>query len=598
MAHFLVKNLLSLLALMAVSLYSNAQFIGRELPRQTERPNVVLILIDDLSHYGVSAYGANRIRSLNGSFPDQIFSTPNIDDLARNGLRFNNAFAHPLCENTRISLMSGMSNNRNYLQPKSQHASDITFGDTFKRAGYTTGLFGKWKQTRGTREIPGKEYIAQFGWDEYVAFDVVTEGQRFINPNLVVNGEVVDYQGRADLDPATGRRWYGPDIVNRHALDFIERHKGVPFFLYYPMLLVHDDHKPTPDTLPHSIFDNFDEVPHNRGEHHGNDFKYFPDMLAYMDKLIGRVVDKLDEVGVRENTLIVVLGDNGTKEIFAHILPDGRVYPGRKGGNADNGLHVPLILNQPGTIPVVDNGQVRVYDGLVDITDIYPTIAEAAGVEIPNADHLDGISFWAQVLGSEGEHRQSIHRWFIGNNNYKDEKHVVRFAFNKEFKRYAPSVDFPLGRFFDLRTDPLERVGDYKVELKWGLQRYSGLDVAQLSREQRNAYNTLGKVLDDNTIRRVSKLEIVPVNATMRVGETQLMGSRIYPQNATRSGVIWESSDPSVVSIDKFGAAKAIKPGTATITLFSWDDAEPLANNGSVSYIKGGLKAIQKVQVQ
>ena len=144
--------------------------------------NVVLILIDDLNHYGVTAYGANRLHSYDGEFTNKTFSTPNIDQLAKGGVRVDRAFAYPICENTRIALMSGKNNDRNYLRPKAQHSSDITFGDAFKRAGYATGLFGKWKQTRGTNEVAGKEYISEFGWDDYAAFDVVTEGQRYINP--------------------------------------------------------------------------------------------------------------------------------------------------------------------------------------------------------------------------------------------------------------------------------------------------------------------------------------------------------------------------------------------------------------------------------
>lgn len=148
--------------------------------------NVVLILIDDLSHYGVTAYGANRLHSYDGEFTKEEFATESIDALAQQGIRIDRAFAYPICENTRIALMSGKRNDRNYLQPKSQHSSDITFGDAFKKAGYATGLFGKWKQTRGTVEVSGKDYISEFGWDDYAAFDVVTEGQRYINPNLVI----------------------------------------------------------------------------------------------------------------------------------------------------------------------------------------------------------------------------------------------------------------------------------------------------------------------------------------------------------------------------------------------------------------------------
>ena len=536
-----MKMLIAVLALASLSLLTTGSAHAETAQNSERRPNVVLILIDDLSHYGVTAYGANRIRSWRGSFPDQEFSTPNIDQLARSGLRCDYAFAYPLCENTRVALMSGMGNDRNYLKPKSLHASDITFGDTFQRAGYATGLFGKWKQSRGTREIPGKDYLAEFGWDEFVAFDVVTEGQRFINPNLVINGEIVNYSGRKDLDPATGRRWYGPDIVNRHALEFIERHQDEPFFLYYPMILVHDPHKPTPDSVPHALFDNFDEVDHNRDGYTGDDHKFLPDMIAYTDKLIGNVVSKLDDLGLREQTLIIVLGDNGTKESFAHILPKGIVYPGRKGGNADNGLHVPLVLNQPSVIPSSDQGTARSYEGLVDITDIYPTIAEAAGVDIPNAENLDGISFWPQATGQPGEPRQTIYRWYIANNTYQDEDSILRFAFNKDFKRYAPTSRFPAGRFFDLRTDLLERKGDRKVELNWGLLRFSGLPIETLSGEQRRAYKQLGKVLDVNHLARVEKLAIASERSSMKIGETRVLQSQVYPEGARRRGVIWES---------------------------------------------------------
>ena len=190
---------------------------------QAARPNVVLILIDDLNHYGVTAYGANRISEWSGLFTNKTFSTPRIDRLAYEGLRCDNAYAYPLCEPTRIALMSGQYNSRNFLRCKAQHASEITFGDVFQRAGYATGIFGKWKQTRGTKEIHGKDYIFEFGWDEFCCFDVVGEGQRFINPNLVINGKQANYSQRKDLDPATGRRWYGPDICNRYALDFIDR---------------------------------------------------------------------------------------------------------------------------------------------------------------------------------------------------------------------------------------------------------------------------------------------------------------------------------------------------------------------------------------
>lgn len=565
---------------------------------KSDRPlNVVLVLIDDLSHYGVTAYGANRLHSYDGEFTNKEFSTPNIDALAKEGLRADYAYAYPICENTRIAFMSGKRNDRNYLRPKAQHRSDITFGDAFKKAGYATGLYGKWKQTRGSKEVPGKDYISEFGWDDYAAFDVVTEGQRFINPNLVINGEVHNYNGRSDLDPETGRRWYGPDIVNRHALTFIEENKDKPFFLYYPMILVHDDHKPTPDTKPNSIFDNFSEKAeyHNKG---GDDREYFPDMIEYMDKLIGNVVKKLEEEGVRDNTLIVVMGDNATKETFGHVLPDDTIYPGRKGGNADNGIHVPLVLNYPNGIPSNGGTGYRTYDGLVNLTDIYPTIAEAAGVPLPDAKNVDGMSFWKQAIGASKEHhRDYIYTWFIGNDTYKTND-VLSYAFTKHFKRYAPDADFPKGRFFDLRTDLLERKGKKVVKKKWGILQYSGLEINALTDEQRQAYDYLGALLDDHKITNVNDLQIEPLDSyTLKQGKVKQLIAQAFPSYAQRQGLVWHSSDTSVATINKFGELKAHTPGKVTISVFSWDDAEPLSANKPETFRTSGISDSVSIEV-
>ncbi|MFC1764693.1 sulfatase-like hydrolase/transferase [Planctomycetota bacterium] len=555
-----------------------------------DKPNVVLILIDDLSHYGVTAYGAGRISSAQGDFENRLFATPQIDRLAVEGLRCDNAYTYPLCEPTRIALMSGQYNSRNFLRCKAQHASEITFGDVFQRAGYATGIFGKWKQTRGTKEVHGKDYIFEFGWDEFCCFDVVGEAQRFINPNLVINGKIHNYMGRSDLDPATGRRWYGPDICNRYALNFIDRRKDKPFFLYYPMLLVHDEHKPTPDTQPHFLFDSFDEANHNRDGHTGDDRRYFPDMLAYMDKLIGKVVSKLDEHKLRKKTLVIVMGDNGTKECFAHVLSDGTVYPGGKGGNKDNGMHVPLIFSWPGTIPAGQDGQIRHYDGLVDVTDIYPTLCAAMGLTIPNSAALDGIDFWPQVMGATGEARQVIYTWYNGNSPATDLSQVLRYAFNKEFKRYAPHADYPQGRFFDLRSDPLEMVGDRKVRRKFNHYHRSGLNLAQLTVEQQAAYDELGKVINAHGHVPVTGLHITGPMRPLELGSTVTLTCRVTPAQATRQNVIWESSDATIASVDKFGLVTPHAPGSIKITAYSWDDAYPVAANMRQTYSRNGIQ--------
>lgn len=548
--------------------------------------NVVFILIDDLSHYGITAYGANRISSTEGYFTDVEFETPRIDSLAKEGLRCDYAYAYPLCEPTRIALMSGMNNIRNYHQCKSQHASDITFGDVFQRAGYNTCMVGKWKQSRGTEEIAGKDYIYEFGWDEFCCFDVVGEGRRMIEPNLVVNGKIIDYTG---IDPITNRRWFGPDIFNRYALDFIDRNKEKPFFLYYPMVLVHDEHTPTPDSLPKSVYDELDI--HNRGKYghlKGDDRRFFPDMLVYMDKMVGNVLTRLDEHGLTKDTLVIVMGDNGTKECFQHELPDGSSFVGDKGGNKEGGLHVPLLMRAPDFIP---SG--TVYKGLVNLTDLYPTLCEAAGIEVPNAESLDGISFWPQAVGKNASsHRNVIYTWYNGNNNSDDPEHVLEYAFTKEFKRYAPGKLYPEGRFFDLRTDLLEEFGaeKKKVPQVWNKWHYSGLDVTNLAPEQQRAYDYLGNVLEKKAYVPVKDLQMITGEAPLRGGGRKQLGYRVSPKNATRRGIIWESSDPSIASVNKFGEVTAHHKGSVRITVYSWDDASPLADLKSKEYQTEGIQ--------
>lgn len=555
-------------------------------PTQTsDRPNVVVFLIDDLSHYGVTAYGADRVTSNQELFTNESFATPRIDSLAADGLRCEYAYAYSVCEPSRVAIMTGMNNNRNFIQAKALHESQVTFGDIFQKAGYATCMVGKWKQTRGTKESPGADYISKFGWDEFLCFDVTGEGRRMIEPWMVENGTPRSFDG---IDPATGRRYYGPDLINRFALNFIERHKNEPFFLYYPMLLVHDEHTPTPDTKPAKLFDEFDvEKPAEFGPMKGDERIYFPDMLNYMDKMVGNVLAKLDQLGLSDNTLVVVMADNGTKECFSHVRPDGSLYPGGKGSTAENGIRVPLLLRWPAKIPAGE-----VYSGLVNITDIFPTLCEAAGLSFPDLGRLDGKSFWPQATGqSSSPHREAIYTWYNANQPSTDLDTLLEYAHTRDFKRYAPHKGFPHGRFFDLRTDPLEQAGEPVVKFTWDRWHYSGLDTANLTPEQQAAYDSLGKILESNKFTPVQGLEIINGDAPLRVGDTGTLEYRVLPAGATRQGVVWESSDPDVVSVDKFGTLAAHKPGRATITVYSWDDAYPVASNSEQTFSREGIQA-------
>ena len=554
-----------------------------------KRPNVVFILIDDISHYGVSAYGAKQLNSTEGFFESVPVATPEIDRLADEGVLAKNAFAYAICEPTRIALMTGMNNQRNFVQAKALHESHITFGDLFKRAGYTTGIAGKWKQSRGSSTIPGDAYVDQFGWDYIHCFDLLYEGPRHIDPNFVINGKINWYKG---LNPETKRRYYGPELVNRFALDFIEKHQDEAFFLYYPMLLVHDEHTPTPDTQPNEHYDNFEVMTHTGikadnsfGAFKGDDRRFYPDMVAYMDKMIGNVTDQLDRLGLREKTLIIVMGDNGTKAAFSYTLEDGSVFIGAKGQSKVNGQQVPLILSYPGSIAAGST-----YDGLINLTDLLPTLCELADINIPHKEEIDGISFWPQVTGNQNEaHRENLYTWYNANRAMADQSKLITYAQEIGFKRYGPDTNYPMGRFFDLRTDPFERAGAQKVKFDWNNWHHSGLDISKLTEVQRAAYDRLGAVLESNAYRPVSAVKIVAPRSRLKINESIFLQKLISPQDATMRSVIWESSDPEIARVDKFGNVTARQPGVVTISLYSWDDERPVADGKNAVLTRSGL---------
>ncbi|NJM55553.1 MAG: sulfatase-like hydrolase/transferase [Verrucomicrobiae bacterium] len=239
------------------------------------RPNVILIMADDFGYECVTANGG------------QSYRTPNLDRLAAAGMRFEQCHVQPLCTPTRVQLMTGRYNIRNYLNFGTLMRSETTFGNLLKQAGYATGICGKWQLGHET-DAP-----QHFGFDESYLWQHTRRPPRYANPGLEHNGVEKEFPGGS----------YGPALVNDFALDFVTRHKDGPFFLYYPMILTHDPFQPTPDSA--------DWDPAAQGEGVNKNVKHFADMVAYMDKMIGRLDAKLGELGIRDNTLLLFIGATG-----------------------------------------------------------------------------------------------------------------------------------------------------------------------------------------------------------------------------------------------------------------------------------------------
>ena len=369
-----------------------------------KRPNVVLILADDVGYECFGLYGSRQ------------YKTPVLDRLAAEGVKFNHCYSTPLCTPTRVALMTGQSNVRNYVDFGALAPGEFTFAQLFKNAGYATAIAGKW-QLDGNR-VKGTA-PEESGFDSWCLWNTRKTGRnRYWNPSIEVNGT---------LRVAKAEE-YGPDIYSGFLLDFMERNKARPFFAYYPMALTHGPFEPTPDSA------NRQSV---------NNQRNFEDMVAFADKIVGRIAEKAKAVG---NTVVIFLGDNGTAHDLQSEL-EGRRITGDKGSTTDAGTHVPLLVWGPG---IVKGG--RVNGDLIDPTDFLPTLAEAIGVSAPKGD---GQSFWPQVKGEKGKPRETLcgyyfPRPYAAKFDTPYQHPEVSFARDHRYKLYRD------GQAFDLEKDPGE----------------------------------------------------------------------------------------------------------------------------------------------
>ena len=413
-------------------------------------PNkVVLIMADDIGLEGLGCYGGSD------------YKTPRLDQLAATGLRFTHAYSQPLCSPTRLEIMTGKENHRNWTCFGILPPEEKTFGHLMQSFGYRTCIAGKWQlqsydpvdfpnadQRRGTGMHP-----KDAGFHEYSLFHSLhteDKGSRYANPTYLQNGTL--------YKQVDGK--YGEDLSVEFLLKFLEENKDEKAFVYYPMALPHWPVNPT----PHSKIWN--EDPSKRLE---EDDKYFPDMVSYMDTVVGRVVDGIEKLGLRDETLILFYSDNGTnKSVTSHL--NGKLVKGGKAEPIKSGIRVPLIANWPGKIRPAINSQ------LVEPSDFLPTLAELAGKKVPANWQHDGVSFAPALHKYPGDRpRDWAFFWYDPRPGW-DKMAFTRsiFALDHNYKLFSD------GRLFAI--DGL----DYKEEL---------LDPKSLSLEAQTAKTKLQKVI-------------------------------------------------------------------------------------------------------
>ena len=400
---------------------------------QKKRPNIIFIMADDQGKEWISSYGA------------ELISTPNIDELARTGMRFENAYSMPQCTPTRVTLLTGQYPWRHgwvnhYDVPRLGHGGrydpimNPSFARMIRDAGYATCAAGKW-QINDFRLEP--EAMVNAGFDEYCMWTGGENGGpsteasqlRYWDPYIHTKEGSKTYEGQ-----------FGEDVFSDFIIDFMKQNKEKPMMIYYPMCLPHGPLTTTPA-----------EPDAPREEQHKA-------MTRYTDILLKKITDALDELKIRDNTIIVWTTDNGTGRGQIGKM-NGRYVRGGKMYATENGLNAPFIVNAPGLVP----GGV-VTDALVDFTDLLPTFCELAGAELDKEFTYDGRSFAPLVLGNS---KDSDRDWIMGLGGHfamlVDDRIVSAHTFrdrvirDKKYKAYVDTTG-QIVEIIDFKNDPDELI--------------------------------------------------------------------------------------------------------------------------------------------
>lgn len=393
------------------------------------RPNILFIMVDDLGKEWISCYGAEDIE------------TPHVDRLAAGGMRFTNAYSMAQCTPTRATLLTGQypfhTGWCNHWDVPRWGAGchfdptyNVTFARPMKNAGYTTAIAGKW-QINDFRVQP--DVMQAHGFDEcclWTGYETGNppSGKRYWDPYVHTNDGSRTYEGA-----------FGPDVFVDFLIDFMRRHQQEPMMLYFPMCLTHTPLVATP------------AEPDAKGK-----IARHKAMVRYMDRAVGRLVEALDALEIRDRTIVIFTTDNGsTRGISARR--NGRMVHGAKASLVEPGVCQPFVVNCPGTVP---SGVVT--DAVTDFTDLLPTFVELAGATLPEGVATDGRSIAPLITGrADDSPREWIVSMGFGAARLTPQGVVPRQPFTDRVirdKRYKLWVlhGKPV-RLHDLEVDPTEQ---------------------------------------------------------------------------------------------------------------------------------------------
>jgi len=371
------------------------------------------------------------------------------------------AITHSPFPPSRVQLMTGIYNVRNYVRFGLLEESQTTFGHLFQEAGYATCVVGKWQLGKDPANPQHAGFDQHCLWQVSLGrVDSTGRDTRFSKPVLEVDGKIISY-GETD---------YGPDVVSQYGIDFIEKshESGKPFLLYYPMILTHCPFSPAPGSPEWNTGDT--TTMSYKGEAH-----FFEDMVAHTDQIVGEIVSKLEELGIQNNTLVIFTGDNGTDMPVVSWM-NGQEIAGAKGKSTDAGTRVPLIIQWP---DVIKPNSVSM--DLIDFSDFVPTLGDAANMDLDSMD-IDGRSFLLKLRGEKGNPREWIYSWY--SRNGEEEKARV-FARTHQYKLYTT------GEFYEIPVDYEEQYP---------------LEISTLDADTKEIYEQLLEVLKQYGNKRLDKV--------------------------------------------------------------------------------------------
>jgi arylsulfatase A-like enzyme len=424
------------LALAASGRTASAQAADADNPSNRDKTNIVFILADDLGYGDLGCYGQKQI------------STPNIDRLARDGVRFTQFYAgSTVCAPSRCVLMTGLHVGHGYIRgnaDQSLRPEDHTAAELLKTAGYTTGLFGKWGLGQeGTDGVPTRK-----GFDEFFGYLDQRHAHNYY-PAFLMSGEsrvplknVVPGKGPFGSGVATTKAEYSPDLIVDRELAFIDRNKERPFFLYFASTLPHANNESKPNGMEIPDYGAYRDKPWPPAE------KGHAAMISRLDADVGRLLQELKKDGLEDRTVVFFASDNGPHHEGGHnpkFFDDNGPLRGTKRYLYEGGIRVPLIVRWPGHVP-----QDTVSDHVGYFGDFFATAAELAGATCPAG--LDSVSFVPAMTGHSEQ--QTSHPYLYWEFYEGGSKQAVRLG---NWKGVIHPIGSQTVELYDLQTDLGER---------------------------------------------------------------------------------------------------------------------------------------------